>query len=163
MRCTREVGDTCVGAKINGRMMPLRTQLANGDQVEIITSKAQTPSPTWERFVVTGKARARIRRFVRTQQRTQYITLGRAMLQKAFRQEGYEFTEKALEGVLKIFKCDDVDDLYAEVGEGKVRRARCSTRSSPAPRRRRSRRRSCRSRAAARRARTRGTRSRSAA
>src|SRR6266850_665996 len=50
-----QVGDTCVGSKINGRMLPLRTQLSNGDQVEIITSKAQTPSPTWERFVVTGK------------------------------------------------------------------------------------------------------------
>jgi guanosine-3',5'-bis(diphosphate) 3'-pyrophosphohydrolase len=115
-----EVGDHCVGGKINGRMMPLKTQLANGDQVEIITSKAQTPSPTWERFVVTGKARARIRRFVRTQQRTQFITLGRSMIQKAFRHEGYDFTEKALEGVLRIFKCDDVDDLYAEIGEGKV-------------------------------------------
>src|SRR5258705_1748105 len=52
---------------------PLRSELHNGDQVEIITSKAQTPSPTWERFVVTGKARARIRRFVRTQQRAQYL------------------------------------------------------------------------------------------
>ncbi|MGH7114986.1 MAG: RelA/SpoT family protein, partial [Stellaceae bacterium] len=84
-----EIGDRCVGAKINGRLTPLRTELANGDQVEVITSKAQTPSPTWERFVVTGKARARIRRFVRTQQRTQYLDLGKAIVQKAFRQEGH--------------------------------------------------------------------------
>src|SRR3546814_21149685 len=63
-----DIGDTCVGAKVNGRIMPLRSQLKNGDQVEIITSKAQTPSPTWESFVVTGKARACIRRFVRSQQ-----------------------------------------------------------------------------------------------
>src|SRR5215475_7109408 len=82
------IGDTCVGAKINGRLVPLRTVLGNGDQVEIVTSKAQHPSPTWERFVVTGKARARIRRFIRTQQRTQYLDLGRAIVQKAFRQEG---------------------------------------------------------------------------
>ncbi len=113
-----QVGDHCVGAKINGRMMPLRTALNNGDQVDIITSKAQTPSPTWERFVVTGKARARIRRFIRTQQRTQFLDLGRSMLQKAFRSEGHELTEKALEGVLKNFKCEDTDDLYAMVGEG---------------------------------------------
>ncbi|WP_142846968.1 bifunctional (p)ppGpp synthetase/guanosine-3',5'-bis(diphosphate) 3'-pyrophosphohydrolase [Telmatospirillum sp. J64-1] len=113
-----EVGDTCVGAKINGRIMPLRTQLGNGDQVEIITSKAQTPSPTWERFVVTGKARARIRRFIRTQQRSQYLDLGRAILQKAFKQEGYDYTEKGLEGVLKIFKANSLDDLLAAVGEG---------------------------------------------
>ncbi|HSV29802.1 MAG TPA: bifunctional (p)ppGpp synthetase/guanosine-3',5'-bis(diphosphate) 3'-pyrophosphohydrolase [Candidatus Omnitrophota bacterium] len=113
-----QVGDTCVGAKINGRIMPLRTQLQNGDQVDIITSKAQTPNPTWERFVVTGKARARIRRFIRTQQRAQYVDLGRAILVRAFRQEGYDFTEKALEGVLKIFKAPSVDDLVATVGEG---------------------------------------------
>jgi GTP diphosphokinase / guanosine-3',5'-bis(diphosphate) 3'-diphosphatase len=113
-----QVGDTCVGAKVNGRIMPLRTQLQNGDQVEIITSKAQTPNPTWERFVVTGKARARIRRFIRTQQRSQYTDLGRAILVRAFRQEGYDFTERALEGVLKIFKAAGVDDLLAMVGEG---------------------------------------------
>src|SRR5260370_5616660 len=75
-----QVGDTCVGAKINGRIVPLRSTLSNGDQVEIVTSKAQTPSPTWERFVVTGKARARIRRVVRTQQRAQYLDLGKAIL-----------------------------------------------------------------------------------
>lgn len=113
-----ELGDTCVGAKINGRIMPLRSRLQNGDQVDIIVSKAQTPNPTWERFVVTGKARARIRRFIRTQQRAQYVDLGRAILVRAFRQEGYDFTEKAAEGVLKIFKAPSVDDLIAMVGEG---------------------------------------------
>jgi len=113
-----EVGNTCVGAKINGRLMPLRTELHNGDQVEIATSRAQTPSPTWERFVVTGKARAAIRRFVRTQQRQQYIELGRAILSKAFRQEALELTEKGLEGALKKLKCENIDDVYATVGEG---------------------------------------------
>lgn len=113
-----QVGDTCVGSKINGRIMPLRTPLNNGDQIEIITSKAQTPNPTWERFVVTGRARARIRRFIRTQQRGQYVDLGRAILNRAFKQEGYEFTEKGLEGVLKIFKASNVEDLVVQVGEG---------------------------------------------
>jgi len=113
-----EVGNTCVGAKINGRIVPLRSQLRNGDQVEIITSRAQTPSPTWESFVVTGKARACIRRFVRSQQRSQYVSLGREIITKTFRQEGYELTEKALRGVLKSFDSHDVEDLYAAVGEG---------------------------------------------
>jgi guanosine-3',5'-bis(diphosphate) 3'-pyrophosphohydrolase len=113
-----QIGDTCVGAKINGRIMPLRSELHNGDQVEIVTSRAQTPSPTWERFVVTGKARACIRRFIRTQQRQQYAELGRSILQKAFRQEGYDLTEKALEGTLKKLKAATVEDLYAAVGEG---------------------------------------------
>ncbi len=113
-----QIGDTCVGAKINGRLVPLRTQLSNGDQVEIITSRAQKPSPTWERFVVTGKARARIRRFIRTQQRAEYLDLGRAIVQKAFRQEGEEFSERPLEAVLKHFNCASVEDLYVAVGQG---------------------------------------------
>ena len=115
-----EIGDTCVGAKINGRLLPLRTVLGNGDQVEIITSKAQRPSPTWERFVVTGKARARIRRFIRTQQRAQYLDLGKAIVQKAFRQEGCEFSERPLEAVLKTFNCAAIEDLYVAVGQGLV-------------------------------------------
>jgi GTP pyrophosphokinase len=113
-----QIGDTCVGAKINGRLLPLRTGLSNGDQVEIVTSKVQTPSPTWERFVVTGKARARIRRFVRTQQRAQYLDLGRAILQKAFRQQGQEFSERPLGAVLAQFHCDSAEDLYVAIGEG---------------------------------------------
>ena len=113
-----EVGDHCVGAKINGRMMPLRSELRNGDQVEIVTSKAQTPSPTWERFVVTGKARARVRRFIRLQQRDEYVKLGRAMLDRAFVAEGYEISNKALRQVLKVFKHTKVDDLCADVGAG---------------------------------------------
>jgi GTP diphosphokinase / guanosine-3',5'-bis(diphosphate) 3'-diphosphatase len=113
-----QIGDTCVGAKINNRLAPLRTQLANGDQVDIVTSKAQTPSPTWERFVVTGKARARIRRFVRTQQREQYYDLGKAILQKAFRHDGHALVEKQLETVLQSFGCASVDDLFVMVGEG---------------------------------------------
>jgi GTP diphosphokinase / guanosine-3',5'-bis(diphosphate) 3'-diphosphatase len=113
-----QIGDTCVGAKINGRLLPLRTELVNGDQVEIVTSKNQTPSPTWERFVVTGKARARIRRYVRTQQRAQYLDLGKAIVQKAFRQEGREFSEKPLQAVLKPLNCATTEDLYVAIGEG---------------------------------------------
>ncbi|GAB4166431.1 MAG: bifunctional (p)ppGpp synthetase/guanosine-3',5'-bis(diphosphate) 3'-pyrophosphohydrolase [Thalassobaculales bacterium] len=113
-----QVGDTTVGAKVNGRITQLRTALANGDQVEIITAKNQTPSPEWEDIAVTGKARARIRRFIRLQKRGEFIELGRAVLQKAFRQEGYTFAEKAVEGVLRNFKLDSADDLFAAVGEG---------------------------------------------
>ena len=116
------VGDTCVGAKINSRIVPLRTQLKNGDQVEIITSKTQTPSPSWERFVVTGKARSEIRKFIRTQQRNEYITLGRAILTKMFKQEGEEFNEKMVEPHLPTFGKKTLDDLLADVGEGLVSR-----------------------------------------
>lgn len=115
-----DVGDKCVGAKINGRIAPLNTRLGNGDQVEIITSKTQTPSPTWERFVVTGKARSHIRKFIRLQQRSEYASLGKAMLQKVFRQEGYEFTDKAVLAVVKQYKVEEVDDIYALIGSGNV-------------------------------------------
>jgi GTP pyrophosphokinase len=113
-----EVGNATVGAKVNGRMVPLRAQLRNGDQVEIVTSKAQKPSPDWEAFVVSGKAKANIRRFIRQEQRAQYAELGRQILLKSFRQANREFTEKALEGVVKKFKGDTVADLYASVGQG---------------------------------------------
>ena len=112
------IGDTCVGSKINGRLVPLRTRLNNGDQVEIATSKTQTPSPTWEQFVVTGKAKARIRRFVRLKKRAEFSELGKAILQKAFRQEGYTFSDKAFGGVLQTFDAETAEDIYAAVGEG---------------------------------------------
>lgn len=114
-----DIGDRCTAARINGRIMPLRTQLRNGDQIEVVTSKAQTPSPSWESFVVTGKARACIRRFIRSQQREQYLRLGREIVEKIFHQTNYELTEKALKGVLNRFRAESVDDLYVAVGEGR--------------------------------------------
>ncbi len=113
-----KVGDHCVGAKINGRMVPLRTILHNGDQVDIVTAKAQTPSPSWERFVVTGKARANVRKFIRAQKRDQFVTLGRSLLQKGFEQAKLDYTEKQIEGTLKGFKCSTTEDLHALLGEG---------------------------------------------
>ncbi|MBI1301435.1 MAG: RelA/SpoT family protein [Alphaproteobacteria bacterium] len=112
------IGDKCVGAKINGRITPLNARLHNGDQVEIITAKTQNPSPTWERFVVTGKARSHIRKFIRNQQRDEFIILGKAMIQKVFRQEGYDFSDKAVANVLKHYRLDEVDDVYANIGSG---------------------------------------------
>src|SRR5688572_2357192 len=72
-----DLGDQTVGAKVNGRVMPLRTPLENGDQVEILVSKAQHPQPAWLSFVVTGKARAKIRRFVKSKEREETVALGR--------------------------------------------------------------------------------------
>ncbi len=113
-----QVGDTCVGAKVNGRLLPLRHQLQNGDQVEIMTARGGTPSPQWERFVVTGKARARIRRFIHQEQREQSRAAGKAELTKAFRQAGVDGSEKVLEQALKTLKFSGTDDLYVSVGNG---------------------------------------------
>ncbi len=115
-----QVGDACVGAKINGKLMPLRYQLQHGDQVEIMTARGGTPSPQWERFVVTGKARARIRRFVHQQQREQHLDAGRAELVKAFRQAGVDGSAKALDPALKALKFASVDDLTIAVGNGNL-------------------------------------------
>jgi guanosine-3',5'-bis(diphosphate) 3'-pyrophosphohydrolase len=112
------IGDRCVGAKINGRNMPLRTQLTNGDQVEILTSANQTPSPEWERFVITGKARARIRRVVRDAQMRQYVELGRGIVEKAFQRYGETLDDVSLEAAFDEFHAESADDLFAMVGQG---------------------------------------------
>ena len=111
-----KVGDACIGAKINGRMVPLRTELKHGDQVEIVTNKSSHPSPAWERFVVTGKARSHVRKYVRLQQRTQYVALGKPMLEKIYQQEGVNFSEKGLDAVLPQFQSQTLEDLYAHIG-----------------------------------------------
>jgi guanosine-3',5'-bis(diphosphate) 3'-pyrophosphohydrolase len=113
-----DLGDHCVGAKVNGRLVPLRTHLQNGDQVDILTSKGQTPAPEWEQFVVSGKAKSRIRRFLRVEQKEQYARLGRQIVEKAFKRHDEAVDEKALAGVLKEFHAADLDDLYAQVGQG---------------------------------------------
>jgi GTP pyrophosphokinase len=115
-----QVGDTCVGAKVNGRLMPLRHHLENGDQVEIMTARGGTPSPQWDRFVVTGKARARIRRFIHQEQRQQSRDAGRVELTKAFRSAGVDGSEKALEPALKVLKIATAEELYIAVGNGNL-------------------------------------------
>lgn len=115
-----EIGDHCVGARVNGRLVPLRTVLNNGDQVRVLTSQAQTPSPEWEQMVVSGKARSRIRRFVHREQQAQYARLGREILEKMLAQEGKALDEEKLDGVLAAFECQDRENIYAKLGEGQI-------------------------------------------
>src|ERR1043165_6539185 len=95
-----DLGDQTVGAKINGRVMPLRTPLDNGDQVEILTSKAQHPQPGWLSYVVTGKARAKIRRWVKSKEREETVSLGRKIydeiVQRLPNPPGWEVMAEAL-------------------------------------------------------------------
>ncbi len=114
------IGDTCVGAKVNGRVVPLRTILQNGDQVEILRSKNATPNPNWETFVVTGKARSRIRRFMAQQQRDQFFSLGKAVVAKAFRDASHQVSEKGFDTALKVLRLKTLDDLYVAVGSGNL-------------------------------------------
>jgi GTP diphosphokinase / guanosine-3',5'-bis(diphosphate) 3'-diphosphatase len=115
-----DVGDTTVGAKINGRHLPLSTQLKNGDQVEIIRSPKQGPSAAWEQMVVTGKARSAIKRYLRAVQRDELVRMGRMILEKTVADTGHAFSEKALSGALKKLKLAKPEDIYALLGEGVV-------------------------------------------
>ena len=116
-----DLGNTCVGAKVNGVHVPLHTSLRNGDQVEIITTKDQAPSPLWEQFVVTGRARAEIRRYLRHAQRGEHVKFGRKILEKLFADEGQELTDKAISEVAKKLRVTKAEDVYADVGRGALR------------------------------------------
>ncbi|TPL82176.1 bifunctional (p)ppGpp synthetase/guanosine-3',5'-bis(diphosphate) 3'-pyrophosphohydrolase [Mesorhizobium sp. B2-3-14] len=115
-----DVGDTCVGAKVNGRIMPLMTELKNGDEVEIIRSKAQVPPAAWESVVVTGKARAAIRRATKNAIRKQYSGLGGRILERAFERAGKTFTRESLKPVLHRLARKDIEDVLASVGRGEL-------------------------------------------
>ncbi|MEC7488551.1 MAG: bifunctional (p)ppGpp synthetase/guanosine-3',5'-bis(diphosphate) 3'-pyrophosphohydrolase [Pseudomonadota bacterium] len=115
-----EIGDRCIGTTINGKMAPLRTEVRNGDQVEVLTSADGTPSPTWEQWVVTGKARARIRRYVRSERREEFTKLGQAMLERAYRDVGRPPGFVPPSSVLKEFNAESLDDLAATIGSGEV-------------------------------------------
>ncbi|RWP84278.1 MAG: bifunctional (p)ppGpp synthetase/guanosine-3',5'-bis(diphosphate) 3'-pyrophosphohydrolase [Mesorhizobium sp.] len=115
-----DVGDTCVGAKVNGRIMPLMTELKNGDEVEIIRSKAQVPPAAWESVVVTGKARSAIRRATKNAIRKQYSGLGVRILERAFERAGKTFTKESLKQVLHRLARKDIEDVLASVGRGEL-------------------------------------------
>ncbi|MER9138733.1 bifunctional (p)ppGpp synthetase/guanosine-3',5'-bis(diphosphate) 3'-pyrophosphohydrolase [Mesorhizobium sp. M0830] len=115
-----DVGDTCVGAKVNGRIMPLMTELKNGDEVEIIRSKAQVPPAAWESVVVTGKARSAIRRATKNAIRKQYSGLGIRILERAFERAGKTFTKESLKQVLHRLARKDIEDVLASVGRGEL-------------------------------------------
>jgi GTP pyrophosphokinase len=116
-----DMGNSAVGAKVNGNHVALHIPLKNGDQVEIITTKDSTPSPMWEQFVVTGRARAEIRRFLRHAQRDEHVRFGRKILEKAFEDEKRELTDKAIEEVAKKLRLPKAEDVFADVGRGALR------------------------------------------
>lgn len=119
-----EVGHQCTGAKVNSRMVPLRHELQTGDMVEVITTKNHHPSKDWLKFVKTVKARSRIRQWIKVQEKDRSITLGREMLEKAFRKYRMAFTtlvkSEKMEQVAADFGFKAVDDLIANVGYGKI-------------------------------------------
>ncbi len=119
-----EVGNQCTGAKVNGRMVPLKYELLTGDIIEIITSKGSHPSKDWINFVKTVKARSRIRQWIKTQEMERSLSLGREMCEKAFRKQKLNFhaivKSNQIDTAVEHFGFKTVDDLIASVGYGKI-------------------------------------------
>jgi GTP pyrophosphokinase len=119
-----EVGHQCTGAKVNGKLVPLKYELRNGDIVEIITSSKHMPSKDWLKIVKTSRARTRIRHWIKTEERERSITLGREICEREFRKHGLNFnnylsSDEFLQ-VAKSFSLQKVEDLLASIGYGKV-------------------------------------------
>jgi GTP pyrophosphokinase len=119
-----EVGNQCTGAKVNGQLVQLSHQLATGDIVEIATTNNHHPSKDWLKFVKTVKARSKIRHWIKTQEKERSISLGREMLEKAFRKERLNFNAymntEQMADVGSHFGFKSVEDLMANVGYGKI-------------------------------------------
>ena len=116
-----KVGDTCVGGKVNGDPAQLNRVLANGDQVEVLRSDAQKPHQNWVEFVVTGKAKAAIRRFTRQLQKNEHIALGEEILKHTFEQEKREYNKKSITNVAKKLNLKGGSTIvFEKVGSGEL-------------------------------------------
>ncbi|RMH23146.1 MAG: bifunctional (p)ppGpp synthetase/guanosine-3',5'-bis(diphosphate) 3'-pyrophosphohydrolase, partial [Gemmatimonadetes bacterium] len=114
------IGDTCVGAKVDGHRVPLWTRLRNGQSVEIIRVDASRPSPVWLDMAVTGRARAAIRRALREDERGEHIRKGREVLRQSFARRELDGGQKALETAARKLAFNSVDDMLAKVGAGEL-------------------------------------------
>ena len=118
------VGDRCTGAKVNGKLVPLKYELNNGDIVEILTSPNHVPSKDWLKIVRTSRARTRIRHWIKTEERERSIALGRELCDREFRKHGLSFSKylnsETMEEVAQSFSFQKVEDLLASIGYGKV-------------------------------------------
>ncbi len=119
-----EVGEKCMGARINGRMVPLRYELKNGDIVEVITSKKHHPSKDWLDFVKTSRAKTKIRQWIKNQERDDSINMGKEILEKALQQSHLKFhnimKSEQIATIAGNLSFHSVEDLLANIGYGKL-------------------------------------------
>jgi len=119
-----EVGHQCTGSRVNGVLVPLKYQLQNGDWVEIITSKNHKPSKDWMNIVVTGRAKQKIRNFIRSEERLRSRQIGRDLLDREFRRMGLSYSKLEKKGEMKkvaeACKMGSVEELLSAVGYGRV-------------------------------------------
>ena len=118
-----EVGTCCAGARINGRMVPLRYELKNGDMVDIVVNKQQRPSRDWLKFVKTGRAASKIRSFIRTEERERSRELGKEILDRELKRRHLSLPKLIREGTLQLFaeesRHGNIDGLFIALGYGK--------------------------------------------
>ena len=114
------IGDSCVGAKVDGRRVPLWTKLRNGQSVTIIRAEGQRPQPSWEDMVVTGRAKAAIRRSLREEQRATLVRLGREIARVALERIGKKATDKALETAARRLAVEDAEEVLARLGAAEL-------------------------------------------
>ena len=118
-----DVGMHCAGAKVNGRIVPLRYSLRNGDTCEIITNKSQRPNKDWLDFVKTSRAKTKIRAHLRTAERDRAVAIGRELLERELKRFGGSLQKYLNDGLLELFKSEkykDLDDLLVAIGYGKL-------------------------------------------
>ena len=124
-----EVGDHCVGAKVNGKIVPLKHQLASGDTVEILTSPTQTPHKDWLKFVRTSRAKTKIKHWIKLEEQKRSVEIGRRLLESEFRRHGMApaqmFKSPELAAVARQLGFDRTDELAAAVGFGHRPAAAC--------------------------------------
>jgi GTP pyrophosphokinase/guanosine-3',5'-bis(diphosphate) 3'-pyrophosphohydrolase len=114
------IGNTCIGANVNGREWPLHRPLKNGDVVRIIRGGKAEARPNWESFVVTGKARSSLRRLTREQEAIELRETGKMLVQHAFAREGKDYAENTIQDALKRLNLATTDDLYKALGGGHI-------------------------------------------
>ena len=115
-----EIGNSCIGVRINGLKLPFRTMLKNGDEIEIVRGEDQLPSESWLNHVQTGKARAAIRHALREHEAADFISLGRQMVDNLFAAEAVESDENVLDRALGVLSYGSLDDLLEAVGRGSL-------------------------------------------
>lgn len=127
-----KIGDHCVGVLINDKKRQLATELANGDQVRILTDETAQPRPDWEEFVATGRAKSAIRRFTRSQRQQEFSRIGQSLLAKEYRFHKKQYSEKDITGVLSGFGVTRLEELYEKIGTGDTQAKQVFERLYPA-------------------------------
>jgi GTP diphosphokinase / guanosine-3',5'-bis(diphosphate) 3'-diphosphatase len=123
-RVHTDLGHHCAGARVNGKLVPLRTSLANGDMVEVLTNPARNPSRDWLNLVTTSRAKSKIRQWLNTQQKQRATEIGRRMFDKEIRKYGLSLRKVTdghdFKGYLQAEGLSKLDDLYSRIGFGKT-------------------------------------------